>query len=198
MKIKEIIIESGNPTVDQIRKNCRSILPLIAANKVLLRGIRASFDIAEKTARLEDRRPKNTPERVHNAVNNWFEQRFGHPWRNGIFTTGKRSVASNYGNVYVCLPIGQFEFLYSPAVVDLFALLRDHPYASTLNDSDEKIKEYLNKLDNATFVHGNQSELSKLENAIDSLKEVMVWPNQVSPKYYLISEEKFAEIRAQL
>lgn len=68
-----------------------------------------------------DRRPRNTPDWLHEAVNQWFYARFGMPVRGGcIFCTGSFYDAGIYGGVYKIWPIGEFLAFFSLNVKDLF------------------------------------------------------------------------------
>jgi hypothetical protein len=72
-----------------------------------------------------DRAPTDTPTVIHNALNVYFTEKFGHPFRNGIFTTGDQYGASLYGTTYVLLPIGPLVFLWSDDIDDLFTVVED-------------------------------------------------------------------------
>lgn len=61
-----------------------------------------------------DREPRDTPMQVHNIVNNYFRQRYGHPFRNGVFATGYFNDATIYSanhSAFALIPIGTFSWL---------------------------------------------------------------------------------------
>ena len=69
-----------------------------------------------------DRLPKDTPMELHLAIDQTFNDIFG--WRarsHSIFVTGRKLQASNYGNVYVILPIGNYRYVWNPSVYDFQA-----------------------------------------------------------------------------
>ena len=89
-------------------------------DEFLYRGVSLSVsDILKRTTRLEDRRPKDTPEWMHEVLNNAFESKFGWPARNGVFATSDIDDAEKYGTAYLFFPIGKYEYVWSPTVEDL-------------------------------------------------------------------------------
>lgn len=88
------------------------------------RGLEDDYGI--KSVRLEDRHPKDTPEEGHNALNQYFELKHGHPFRNGLFVTGSIMTADAYGEPYAIFPIGKFEYLWNPNIDDLTTEVYDY------------------------------------------------------------------------
>lgn len=73
----------------------------------------------------EDRYPKDTPQDVHDALNNEFEASFGWPARNGIFCSGDPAFAEAYGQLISIWPTDGYEYVWSSSIRDLFTTLDD-------------------------------------------------------------------------
>ena len=66
-----------------------------------------------------DREPKDSPQWLHRALNNYFVKKVGIPVRSAcLFATGSRSTASVYGKVYAIFPIGPMHFAWSSYFAD--------------------------------------------------------------------------------
>ena len=82
-------------------------------------GIGLEDDFGIKTVRLTNRHPMDTPQEGHDAFNEYFEQEYGHPYRNGLFVSGNEHMAEAYGHPYAVFPIGKFEYIWNQAINDL-------------------------------------------------------------------------------
>ena len=128
-------------------------------------------------SRLKERAPVNTPQVLHDQVNNTFESQFGWKIRNGVFCYGFTSLEKipedlGYGTQYLCFPIGGFEFVYSPKYFDLCGYFHELNYQISENEISE-------------LIFKNET----LEGAIDSNKHRNGLSNEISVKaeaYYLI------------
>lgn len=61
----------------------------------------------------QDRRPRDSATAIHEALNMALQRNFGFPYRSGgLFTTGDRGVAVEYGSAYIVLPHGDFDFCW--------------------------------------------------------------------------------------
>ena len=68
----------------------------------------------------KDRQPKDTSKAVHGVFDEYFEKHFGLKMRSeSIFTTSDISTASEYGQPYMVIPIGDYSYCWSPKVEDL-------------------------------------------------------------------------------
>lgn len=90
----------------------------------LFRGTRQSETVDIKQIR-SNREPKDMPRHITQLLDQWFEQQFGIRFRtNAMFATGDQSAASSYGpRLTAVYPIGQFDFLWSPNVPDLYNVM---------------------------------------------------------------------------
>lgn len=108
---------------EHINKHCQPYLKMINYDLEaypLYRGIRyEDQDFIIKDIRLDDRHPSDSSVDVHNIVNEYFQAKFGAPYRNAMFASGAMASAEVYGEKYMVFPIGQFTFLWSHNVIDL-------------------------------------------------------------------------------
>ena len=73
-----------------------------------------------KDVRLSNRLPKDTIQKDHDEINDYLNQVYGHPYRNGLFVTGIKSVAEGYGTAFAIFPIGKFDYIWHPEITDLY------------------------------------------------------------------------------
>lgn len=124
----------------------------------MYRGVTiATSPLIEKKARLSNRVPLETSQTTHDEINEIFQAKFGHPFRNGVFASGNLSLVSTYGITFETFPIGQFKFLWSPDVPDLY---------DTMEELNIKSANELDQFEYRT---------NDLQAAIDSKNEIMVW-----------------------
>jgi len=175
---------AGDSTViDKIQKylleNCQPYLEQIGydTNKyVLYRGIinGGSAIINVHRVRLDDRAPSDTPGECHRLINNYFTQKFGEPFRNAMFATSVESDAAIYAiesGASVVFPIGNFTFVWSPRISDMFTDFIDSDGFDEkfgdceLDGSEERLFEILPKL---------RYQNTDLKAAISSGHEIMI------------------------
>ena len=91
--------------------------------KMLYRGLSVWYPenkahiVANKN---KDRIPKDTPIEIHNGLNKMFNKKFGWNVRNGIFTVSSIHTATYYGVPHCFFPIGNYEYVSSNKIGDLF------------------------------------------------------------------------------
>jgi len=69
----------------------------------------------------KDRNPTDTPENIHNLLDDAFQKKFGIRLRsNSIFLTFDTSTAESYGDLYVIFPVGKYEMYYNNNIDDLY------------------------------------------------------------------------------
>jgi len=89
----------------------------------------------------KDRRPTNTNERIHTAIDNAFYKKFG--WRarsEGVFATSSVDETVLYGSPCVFFPYDNFDFVWSPEVVDMFVTVEQELYEE--EDAKELVELY--------------------------------------------------------
>jgi hypothetical protein len=121
---------------------------------------------------LKDRKPMSTRLPLHNFLNKLFDKKFGWEARNGVAATGLHDEADMYGHAHVIFPIGNFEYVWSPEVTDLWGTLMMRGIRS-LNAVG---KSEMTKLVNNTYRN------SGLHDAISQHKEVYI----KCKEYYLV------------
>lgn len=127
-KQEEYVIEMWH----NIYQNCQPFLKEVnktPSKHVMYRGIpylestdqNDHYDVMGiKDVRLDKRTPKDTPQKDHDEVNQYFTQAYGHPYRNGLFVSGSQDTAASYGNAFAIFPIGKFEYIWHPEIKDLY------------------------------------------------------------------------------
>lgn len=122
--------DSGNEhlakAVEAITRDCKQFLKQMEG-RLALRGTRSSANnglanqyLFKRSVR-DDRKGMNTRPELQAEYDRWFNQHFGvKPRSAGIFTTGSAKEAKSYGTVYAVFPIGEFKYIWSPKVDDLF------------------------------------------------------------------------------
>ena len=152
---KEFLRESDDALTlaDIIKRDCQPFLREAKGAGFLMRGIK-NFEtpftnvisaIDEKENKLSwgtlnkvvDRKPRHTPDKEHTVFNAWFEKEFGWKARSdGLFTFGdlgtNTTALSYYGDRHLIFPIGDFKYVWSPIVGDLYA-----EYPGDLTDHDK-------------------------------------------------------------
>jgi len=125
MKIIELF-ESEEDIITLIKRDCQ---PFIQAHpsSLMYRGMKnksgAGYGEDEffKQRVRQDRQPMSIRDRLHPLIDNWFEQEFGFKARSQtVFVSGDFMMAQNYGKVYAVFPIGDFKFVWSRDIHDLF------------------------------------------------------------------------------
>lgn len=122
----------------------------------------------------KNRNPTDTPLYLHNKLNEFFIKKFGWAVRNGVFCIPDKGSAGNYARIssdkqnsfdypqeYFFIPIGDFEYCWSPKYKDLTV--------------DIKVKKEINRKEEL-------SELSdlKIKNIVSTYKS-----NDISDSTYL-------------
>jgi len=114
--------------IELIEKNCQPFLKDLKKlnNKNLLySGRPVTINFTKKKVR-KNRKPKNTPEKLHNLMDDWFYGKFGVRSRsNAIFCIFEYREADLYGEPHVIFPIGKYKAVSSPIVLDLYAFFED-------------------------------------------------------------------------
>jgi hypothetical protein len=111
-----------------IRKNCKPFLKSVGyKNHKMFRGTDGG-DAAEMF--IGTPRKKRLPSDMDRGDQKLFDKAFykvfgWHPRSEGLFVTGNYSSANRYGPIYQIFPIGNFKFIYSKDVEDLYEEYND-------------------------------------------------------------------------
>lgn len=146
---EEIVNAPPEDIVKLIKRDCKPWLKQAGKNLVY-RGTGNKEIFVKKQVRT-DRYPLATPDAFHDYIDNKMKEKgFKARRKNSVFVTGDLSEAKRYGyGTYVIFPIGDFDFTWSPKIMDLYYEIPatvagpdkvDDQYASI----DQKIKKYIN------------------------------------------------------
>lgn len=133
MKVQELLFEAQDVDVLKlIKRDCKKFL-VHAKGALALRGTTVDPTKTGKLGELQvkydvlttrkDRQPRNMPARTHAMLDDWFERNFQmRPRSEGVFAGGEGygRLDSIYGRKYAMFPIGDFKFIWSPKVSDLY------------------------------------------------------------------------------
>lgn len=122
--------QSTNEMAQYIKRDCQPYLKQGGGVQFnLYRGMEANETTFVHKSVRKHREPMSIPPAVQQFIDKWFQNKFGHPYRrNGLFATGSRQQADEYaknninnsGDTYMIYPIGQFSFVWSSTIDDLF------------------------------------------------------------------------------
>ena len=162
-----------------------------ADGKLIYRGLKKQAeDFIKKTVRV-DRKPKNTSAAVHHLIDEVFYKLFGIYGRSAcVFVSGDQSEVNPYGRIHAVFPIGDFEFLWSPGVIDLF--YQESEIEAHIHGLSDK-----NALAALTdYVEDSGYRTTDLPRAIHSGHEIMI---QCSEYYALpIDTDLFKQVKDAL
>jgi len=126
----EHIIEQA---ADMIKKNCKPFLKVWNKRYFLYRGGDFSTFFGKKDVRT-NRKPLGTYKELHDILNDLFYKKFGwKPRSEAMFCTGSDEIATDYGTPYIVFPIGDFKYLWSPKIFDLFTEMANNSLIHTSN-----------------------------------------------------------------
>lgn len=125
-----------------------------------------------------NRRPLDNTPKMHDLLDKWFVDKFGFPARSGsLFCFGSsergRRNAAGYGSLYLIFPIGDFKYVWSPKVFDLFLFTGGLSIESSSEDEDEKNRKahFYEMLESFSYTN------KELETAITLGNEMMIHCN---------------------
>jgi hypothetical protein len=192
MRIVEVT--STSQYIEKIKNECQPYLRSVEDPLMLFRGMENSGKIVRKKVRKDNRIPKAMKKPLHNMINEYFVEHFGHPFRNGVFCATSMNMASGFGSVHVIFPIGEYEALWSPKIEDLNYYM--------VTDEFKKLRQYINfarpgsadytmmknqlwsGLDVAKYIH------NQLPDARAFNHEVMIWCDEyyAIPMHYITNQ----------
>jgi hypothetical protein len=163
--LNESTVPSNN-IQEFIKTNCKPFLQMINndTSKLLYRGISRSRHDDKDNAFIDsgfyhNRKTSGLSLENHNILNDLFLKKFNKPFMNGLFTTGSKVQADEYGYIYAIFPIGKFNFVYNPNIHDMF-------YG--LEYGKDKPTEIINGYTN-----------DNLKNGINAKKEIILYCDKV-------------------
>lgn len=177
------------PVIKRIKAECQPYLDAIEYNVLeyrLYRGMKGT-DAPYMTGRvrLTGRKPQATGTHVHEAVNGYFIDQFGEPFRNALFTSSNPNFAADYGNLFIVFPTGKFKFIWSPHIEDLYnhEWALDEALDDDKADDDMPSDDYHFRLTMDNYEYQNTDFIG----AMESKQEIMIR----TPVYYGINLSNF-------
>lgn len=202
MRLKQYILEyTEDLEAGSIMKTLKSevkrdYLKAVITGKLLYRGVRKDIDSIEKITPRTNRIPRNTGFNTHKLLDELFLKKFGWKARSeGVFVSGNKDEAYGYGEVYLFFPIGDYKYIWSPVVEDLYLnlddLMRTANYSDILIQDKEKADAFSQLLD--------KELIPTYKN--DDLKRATLVGNEIMFKcnyYYLVNNKYVKEIHTWL
>ena len=189
MKIHEILTEaiarSPEEIAQTIRRDCAPFLSMIGNEPLryrIYRGTYKKIPFFSKQRCPKNRRPRDTDPKVSKIADKWFLENRGVRFRSAAtFGSGDLDVVEdNYGPPFVVLPIGEFDFCWSPNVGDMTYDLFDVHGLDGHNSQD-----VIDLLEGADYIVNENLAL-----AINSCHEIMLYcPNGFYMLYHESNDE---------
>lgn len=166
-----------------IRKNCSQFLDESGYAGFLLRGVKGLSDIQSYTALdiegnemeygiktvRQDRKPLDFTRQRHEIIDEWFVEKFGIRARSQCMFAGGNRIAKSelehYGTPCVVFPIGEFKYIWSPEVGDLFGKMNIPWGDRTEEEWTEETYKWLDV---------QQYQTDGLDKAVRTNNEIMV------------------------
>jgi hypothetical protein len=94
----------------------------------------------------KDRKPKDMDIKTHKELNKLFHKKFGWKVRSeGLFCTGNINEAGGYGYEFLVFPIGEFKYVWSPEIRDLYSFIEEMKGEGLEYDLQKIVNSYKNK-----------------------------------------------------
>lgn len=180
MKLNQIVLQESQVEITRehvdawtsaIIDECEPFLNEGGSQITLYRGDDESQPFMAKRTP-SNRKPKDIPPQLHRALDNWFENQFGIPYRSqSVFATGNRRQALEYGDVFLFYPIGQYSYLWGerPHGWDLF-----QTFKST------RFLEYIDTYHDQYGIDEDGLENSEIGGSINLDVLLQHYPNEIS------------------
>ena len=167
---------------DDLLKNCQPFIKALRGvqNFGLWRGAKKLIDTSRLISVRTDRQPMDTSRETQNMLDKIFFKKFGWKARSeGLFGTGNKSFASMYGRPHLVFPVGQFKFIWSPEIKDLYTDMIERDMWIWERDPDGGFGILSKSIDEANYTDKD------FHSAIGSGHEIMI----KCKEYYLINQE---------
>lgn len=130
----------------------------------LFRGMQATSPIVYHKEVHKSRRPRDTPNGIHQMIDIWFKQNFGHYYRSeSIFVKNSLEGVEAYGTPYIVFPIGNFSILYSAEYPDLWVNVSSH-LIPMLEDQGGYSREEAKRIATAEFIENIPEQAKPIIN----------------------------------
>ena len=154
--------------IEFIQSECGPYLS--QTERQMYRGIRPLGADVVVTHQQKGRSPTDTSNDIHEIVDQAFLAKFGHQFRSDVlFGTGYQANAEDYGSVLsIIIPIGNFEFLWSAKVPDMYDV------TSTLDNAQHSMDDEEFKKGIIQFIDSSEYQMTDLNSALKSHNEIML------------------------
>lgn len=115
----------GKTTMEYLQANCSKYLSENndLDRNIMYRGMPFKAEGSVVMTVRKDRKPLDTGMGLHTVMDEWFFEKFGHRARSqGLFVTGDTKQVSLYGERFIIFPVGEYEYIWSPMVRDLYKM----------------------------------------------------------------------------
>lgn len=175
MKIKELLESHPDQLKSTLMDNCGPYLGEIGyAGALRLTPVYRgsddiewgqSYDAFRVVPVRQDRKPLTTSRYIHPLIDKWFVEKCGIPFRScSMFVSGSDRMANEYSSsVSIAVPIGDYDYAWSPRYGDLYA-------AIYFNSNDPLLPDLVKNL----MEKGNYKINQDLRGAIASGHEIMI------------------------
>jgi len=141
-EIASIILKDCASFIKECRKSGNN-------NMIFYRGAGKNItDNIQKEDTWPHRRPRDTPEEIHNKMDELFCEKFW--WRArsefSAFVTADKKMADRYGHLYIFCPIGDYKYVWSPKIKNLLLKLQDKNIIES-NEDNKLIDNTCNCID---------------------------------------------------
>ncbi len=177
---------SDDEAISILHKDCSDFFKNIQYGMKSFRGVKKQIsDIIEKRKSRKNREPKDTDQKIHKKIDNWFYKKYKvKPRSEGIFVTQGYIDAEYYGYVYYFYPSNNFKVIWSNDIIDVYKTLLDDKIIGAWGKiKDKNWEKYLEKNILPTYKVGGPT---KVNEALGSLNEVMFICN-----YYYLADVDF-------
>mgnify|MGYP007016029883 CR=1 FL=1 len=110
-----------------------------------------------------DRNPKDTPVEISKIIDDLMEEKFGwRPRSSGVFAVPNINTANEYGRPYIFFPIGQYKYIWSPQIDDMYELIAEISDFSIKDNELERDWKELGKNKSMSFEEYKERAHSKV------------------------------------
>lgn len=180
MKLCEVANVNYDEYFKSVMTDCKQYLNSIDNSPTkynLLRGIEGKHIFTKLNVR-KNRQPRDMPKDIHKLIDDWFLENFGHRYRsNALFATSNFTEikSADYGTPHRIFPIGDFNFVWSPAATDLWTATEKDMSDFVIKQGDdihkdpELLKDFVdNMMKNLNY------QSTDIKKAIKSRNEIMI------------------------
>ncbi|KFZ27293.1 MAG: hypothetical protein KQ78_00463 [Candidatus Izimaplasma bacterium HR2] len=123
---EELVIDDWTEMINIIKKDCSKFLKEFGSTPIYrgTKEIKNDNTLIRMKSRI-NRTPVDTPQHLHDLMDELFKKHYGWKARSeSIFVIKDSSTAESYGNITLFFPIGNYKYLWSKEVDDLYEQIR--------------------------------------------------------------------------